>query len=75
MTCITIASWMSAVVGLIITISSLWYIKNHFDGITDAEMWMIPISCLGATFGIAIFAICVSPYIPDITLPCIQIIP
>ncbi len=75
MTCITIASWMLAVVGVVITISSLWYIKNNFDGIMYAEMWMSPIPCLGAAFGMVIFVICVSPYIPDIILPCIQIIP
>lgn len=72
MTCIIIASWMLAVVGVATTISSLWYIKNNFN---TNVVWMILLSCLGVAAGIVVFAIGIAPYIPDITLPCIQIIP
>lgn len=75
MTCITIASWMLAVVGVVMIIPSSYYINYKFILSYNNNAFLVTLSIIGVSIGILMFVIGILPYIPEITLPCIQIIP
>jgi uncharacterized membrane protein len=74
MTCITVASWMMSVVGVVILGVSLYCIYKDFRG-DDLPFILVPACCMGVALGILVFCIGITPYIPEVTLPCITIIP
>jgi hypothetical protein len=71
MTCITIASWMLAVVGLVIVGLSAYRLKYTFDNNlsgTLINIILFLLSMIGVVGGIIILANGILPYIPCITI-------
>jgi uncharacterized membrane protein len=75
MTCITIASWMLAVVGAVMIILSLYPITRYITELSYHKTGFVFISCWGIAIGLIVFGIGITPYIPPITLPCITLTP
>ena len=72
MTCITIASWMLAVVGAAIVGISSYCVHKY---LTDDDDMLIFACSIISTIGIIMIISGVVPYIQEIAWPCIQIIP
>ena len=78
MTCITIASWMLAVVGAITFVPSIYRIKWTIDNNAPDTLINVTLFCLsfvGFVFGGILLSMGIIPYIPTITLPCITLVP
>lgn len=73
MTCITIASWMLAVVGVVILVPSFIMMIRASAHLMETDDKITFCSIAGTVAGSVIFCIGVVPYLQY--LPCITIIP
>ena len=70
--CITIASWMLAVVGVVIIIFSSWLIYKDIKSENEFISPLGAIACFGIAFGLVLTTYGIFPYL---SLSCITIIP
>jgi hypothetical protein len=75
MTCITIASWMLAVVGAAVFTLSFYIAYAIPDTRTVFNVSAFAISIVCAMFGLLACICGIYPYIPEITLSCITLVP